>query len=235
MVGGAIVGGIDWHWIFWLNVPIGLALVPLATRRLTESFGPRPQLDVPGLVLAAAGALAVTWALVRASSIGWGSTEIIVSLLAGVALLGAFLAWEQRAHSPMLPLALFRQRSFASANAVSFCMYASLFGAAFLMAQFLQTALGHSPLGAGIRMLPWTGAPMLISPLAGALSERYGNRPFMVLGLALQAVGLGWVAMVAAPGMRLPAAGLGADTGWRGDRDVLPHGRKRRDELRGAS
>jgi EmrB/QacA subfamily drug resistance transporter len=208
VVGGAIVGGLNWHWIFWLNVPIGLALVPLATRRLNESFGPRPELDVPGLVLAAAGALAVTWALVRANSIGWGSAEIIASLLAGVILIGMFLAWEQRVHSPMLALVLFRQRSFASANAVSFCMYASLFGAAFLMAQFLQTALGHSPLGAGIRLLPWTGAPMLISPLAGALSERYGNRPFMVLGLALQAAGLGWVALIAAPGMGYLQLGL---------------------------
>jgi EmrB/QacA subfamily drug resistance transporter len=201
VVGGAIVGGINWHWIFWLNVPIGLALIPLAARRLSESFGPRPQLDIIGLALAAAGALGVTWGLVRANAVGWGSAEIIVSLLAGATLIGMFLAWERRARSPMLPLVLFRQRAFASANAVSFCMYASLFGAAFLMAQFLQTALGHSPLGAGIRLLPWTAAPMVISPLAGALSERYGNRPFMVLGMALQAIGLGWVALIAAPGM----------------------------------
>ena len=201
VVGGAIVGGINWHWIFWLNVPIGFALMPLAAKRLSESFGPRPELDIVGLGLAAGGALGVTWGLVRANAAGWGSAEIVASLLTGATLGGMFLAWERRARNPMLPLALFRQRGFASANAVSFCMFASLFGAVFLMAQFLQTALGHSPLGAGLRLLPWTAAPMVIAPLAGALSERYGNRPFMVCGLALQAIGLGWVALIAAPGM----------------------------------
>jgi EmrB/QacA subfamily drug resistance transporter len=208
VVGGAIAGGINWHWIFWLNVPIGLALIPLAARKLSESFGPRPQLDIVGLALAAAGALGVTWGLVRANAAGWGSAEVIASLLAGATLIGAFLAWERRARSPMLALVLFRRRGFASANAVSFCMYASLFGAVFLMAQFLQSALGQSPLGAGIRLLPWTGAPMVIAPLAGALSERYGNRPFMVLGLALQAIGLGWVALIAAPGMGYAELGV---------------------------
>jgi EmrB/QacA subfamily drug resistance transporter len=208
VVGGAIVGGISWHWIFWLNVPIGLALMPLAARRLSESFGPRPQLDIVGLVLAAAGALGLTWGLVRANSVGWGSVEIIASLLAGMTLIGAFLAWERRAPSPMLPLSLFRDRTFASANAVSFFSYASLFGTLFLMAQFLQIALGHSPLGAGIRMLPWTAAPMVIAPLAGALSQRYGNRPFMAIGLALQAIGIGWVAAIAAPGMGYTQLGI---------------------------
>jgi EmrB/QacA subfamily drug resistance transporter len=208
VVGGAIVGGINWHWIFWLNVPIGLVLAPLALRRLSESFGPRPQLDIAGLGLAGAGALGITWALVRANSVGWGSAEVVASLLVGLTLIGMFLAWEQRARNPMLPLGLFRERAFASANAVSFCMYASLFGAVFLMAQFLQTALGYSPLGAGIRLLPWTAAPMVISPLAGALSERYGSRPFMVLGMALQAIGLGWVALIAAPAMGYAELGL---------------------------
>jgi EmrB/QacA subfamily drug resistance transporter len=201
VVGGAIAGGINWHWIFWLNVPIGLALMPLAARRLTESFGPRPQLDLVGLGLAGAGAFGLTWALVRANAVGWGSVEIITSLVAGAALIGVFLEWERRARTPMLPLALFRDRTFVSANAVSFFMYAGLFGTLFLMAQFLQVALGNSPLGAGIRLLPWTGAPMLIAPLAGALSERYGTRPFMAAGLALQTIGLGWIALIAKPGM----------------------------------
>jgi EmrB/QacA subfamily drug resistance transporter len=216
VVGGAIVGGINWHWIFWLNVPIGLALMPLAARRLSESFGPRPNLDIVGLGLAAAGGLGVTWGLVRANAVGWGSVEIIASLLADVVLIGAFLAWEARARSPMLPLALFRDRGFASANAVSFFMYASLFGTLFLMAQFLQIALGYSPLAAGIRMLPWTAAPMVVAPIAGALADRLGNRPFMVLGLALQAIGLGWIALVAAPdmgyielGLAMTVAGIG--------------------------
>jgi EmrB/QacA subfamily drug resistance transporter len=201
VVGGAVVSGISWHWIFWLNVPVGIALIPLATARLTESYGPRPQLDVPGLLLAGAGALGLTWGLVRANSAGWGSAEVIATLLSGVTLVAAFLAWERRARSPMLPLALFRARGFAAANAVSFFMYAGLFGALFLMAQLLQTALGYSPLGAGLRLLPWTAPPMVIAPIAGALADRYGNRPFMVLGLALQAIGYAWIALIVAPGM----------------------------------
>ena len=201
VVGGAVAGGLDWHWIFWLNVPIGLAVVPLAATRITESFGPRPQLDVPGLVLAGLGSLGLTWGLVRGNAAGWASAEVLGTLAAGAVLVYAFLAWERRTRTPMLPLSLFRERGFAGANAVSFCMYAGLFGALFLMSQFLQIALGHSPLGAGLRLLPWTAAPMLIAPLAGTLADRYGNRPFMVLGLAMQALGLAWVATIAAPGM----------------------------------
>lgn len=207
VVGGAIVGGISWHWIFWLNVPIGLALIPLSISRLTESFGPRSQLDISGLVLAGAGFFGITWGLVRANRIGWGSTETVTSLIAGGLLLGAFLWWEGRTTTPMLSAKLFRSRAFNAANGVSFFMFASLFGVLFLMMQFLQTALGYSPLAAGLRTLPWTGAPMLIAPIAGALADRYGGKPFMLGGLALQAAGLGWIAAIAKPGMNyLPLA-----------------------------
>ena len=201
VVGGAIIDGIDWHWIFWLNVPIGLVLAPLAANRLSESYGPRPQLDVIGLVLAGTGVLGLTWGLVRSSAIGWDSGEVLAALAAGASLLSVFLAWERRAASPMLPLALFRERGFVAGNAVSFFMYAALFGALFLISQLLQTALGNSPFQAGLRILPWTAAPMVIAPLAGTLADRYGNRLFMAIGLALQALGLAWVAVIAKPGM----------------------------------
>jgi EmrB/QacA subfamily drug resistance transporter len=201
VVGGAVVDGINWHWIFWLNVPIGLALIPLAARRLTESFGPRPQLDMAGLVLVGTGFLTVTWGLVRANTVGWGTTEVIGTLVAGAVLLGLFLAWEQRTSSPMLPLALFRRRGFVTPLGVGFFLFAGLFGALFLMMQLFQTALGYSPLQAGFRILPWTATPLVIAPLAGTLANRFGTRPFMVLGMALQAIGLGWVAAIAAPGM----------------------------------
>jgi EmrB/QacA subfamily drug resistance transporter len=216
IVGGAVIDGINWHWIFWLNVPVGIVLIPLAASRLTESFGPRPRLDIVGLVLGGAGLLGVTWGLVRSSSIGWHAGEVIGSLAAGAAILVAFVAWERRARDPMLPLALFRRRAFTSANGVSFFMYAALFGALFLMTQFLETGLGYSPLAAGLRILPWTAAPLLIAPLAGTLADRFGNRPFMAVGLALQAIGLGWVALIAKPGMgyaelavALTVAGIG--------------------------
>jgi MFS family permease len=143
----------------------------------------------------------MTWGLVRGNTVGWLSGEVTAALLVGLTLLGAFVRWERRTADPMLPLALFRSRGFTAANVVSFFMYAGLFGALFLMAQLLQTALGYSPLQAGLRLLPWTLPPMFIAPLAGALADRYGNRPFMVLGLALQAAGYAWVASIAAPGM----------------------------------
>ena len=208
VVGGAVVSGIDWHWIFWLNVPIGLALLPLARARLTESFGPQPQLDFPGLALAGIGVLGLTWGLVRANSVGWASAEVLAALVAGAIVLAAFVGWERRAAAPMLPLRLFRARGFAAANGVSFFMYAGLFGALFLMSQLLQTALGYSPLEAGIRLLPWTVPPMVIAPLAGTLADRYGNRPFMALGLVLQAIGYAWIALIAAPGMSYAELGI---------------------------
>jgi EmrB/QacA subfamily drug resistance transporter len=208
VVGGAVVDGLDWHWMFWLNVPIGLVLIPLARRRLAESFGPGGPLDIVGLVLVGAGLLAVTWGLVRANGAGWESAEVTSAFVLGVALIGAFVTWERRSRAPMLPIALFRERGFVTANAVSFFMYAGLFGALFLMSQFLQTALGYSPLGAGVRLLPWTMPPMVIAPIAGVLADRYGNRPFMVLGLALQALGYSWVALIAHPGVGYAALGL---------------------------
>jgi EmrB/QacA subfamily drug resistance transporter len=201
VVGGAIVGGISWHWIFWLNVPVGLALIPLSISRLTESFGPRSQLDIGGLLLAGAGCLGITWGLIRANQVGWASTQTVVALVAGGLLVAAFLSWERRTATPMLSAALFRSRGFNAANGVSFFMYASLFGVLFLMMQFLQTALGYSPLQAGLRTLPWTGAPMVVAPIAGMLADRYGGKPFMLTGLAMQAAGLGWIAAIAKPGM----------------------------------
>lgn len=201
VIGGAVISGIDWHWIFWLNVPIGLAVIPIASRRLTESRGPRPHLDLPGLGLAAGGVLGLTWAAVRANTTGWSSPEVIVALSVGAILLAAFIAWQRRARAPMVSPALFRSRTFTAANAVSFCMYAGLSGALFLMSQLLQTGLGYSPLQAGIRLLPWTLPPMFVAPVAGALAQRYGSRPFMVCGLALQAAGYAWVASIAAPGV----------------------------------
>jgi EmrB/QacA subfamily drug resistance transporter len=216
VLGGAVVDGIGWHWIFWLNVPLGLALIPLALTRLTESFGPRPQLDMPGLALAGAGLLAAAWGLMRATDQGWGSAEVLASLASGVAIMAAFVAWERRTTTPMLPLGLFKDRTFTSANLVGFFLTAGLFGAVFLMSQFFQTALGHSPLQAGVRLLPWTATPMIFAPIAGALADRYGNRVFMALGLALQGIGLAWVAAIATPdvgyaelGVALTIAGIG--------------------------
>jgi EmrB/QacA subfamily drug resistance transporter len=201
VVGGAIVQGISWQWIFWLNVPVGLIAAALSALRLRESRGPRPQLDIAGLVLVGAGLFALTWAPVRAPSVGWGSAEVTGSLIAGVALMAGFLAWERRARYPMLPLAYFRLRAFSTANAVIFFQFISLIGSLFFITQLFQVGLGYSPLGAGLRILVWMAMPMLVAPVAGALADRIGNRPFMFSGLVLQAVGLGWLAAVTRPGV----------------------------------
>ena len=195
LVGGAVVDGISWQWIFWLNVPVGLVLLPLATR-LQESHGPDRALDLPGLALASLGLLGLVWGLVHGNAEGWASTEIVGSLAAGALALVAFVAWERRASQPMLPMRLFRSRAFSAANGASLFMYFGMFGSIFLLTQFFQTAQGYSPLEAGLRVLPWTAMPMVVAPIAGALSDRVGGRPFMALGLGLQAVGLAWIAAV---------------------------------------
>jgi EmrB/QacA subfamily drug resistance transporter len=201
IVGGAIVQGLSWQWIFWLNVPIGLAAAALSASRLRESRGPRPQLDIIGLILAGAGLFALTWAPVRAPSAGWGSAEVTGALAAGVLLVAGFLAWERRARYPMLPLAYFRRRAFSTANAVIFFQFMSLIGSLFFITQLFQIGLGYSPLGAGLRILVWMAMPMLVAPVAGALADKIGNKPFMFFGLVLQAAGLGWLAFVTEPGV----------------------------------
>ena len=200
LVGGAVTQGLDWHWIFWINVPIGVAAAALATWRLTESRGPAARLDLPAVGLVSAGAAGVVWGLVRGNEAGWTSPETLAALTLGVLLLAAFVAWEDRVPEPMLPLGLFRRRAFAAAGATAFLMSASIFSAAFLASQYFQLVLGYSPLGTGLRFLPWTATPVAVAPLAGMLSDRVGRRPVMVLGLLLQGAGLGWIAFVATLG-----------------------------------
>jgi EmrB/QacA subfamily drug resistance transporter len=199
LVGGAVVSGISWHWIFWLNVPIGLVLAPLAWSRLAESHGPATKLDLPGLGLASAGLFGLVWGLVRGNSVGWASPEIVGALAAGVALLGAFVWWELRTATPMLPMRFFRNRTFALANISSLFMFFGMFGSIFLLAQFFQTVQGYSPLQSGLRILPWTAMPIFVAPIAGALSDRVGGEKLMGLGLAFQATGLAWIAAVSTP------------------------------------
>jgi EmrB/QacA subfamily drug resistance transporter len=196
LVGGAVIEGISWQWVFWLNVPVGLLLIPLAIARLRESHGPDKALDLPGLGLASAGLLGVVWGLVNGNADGWTSPSIVASLSGGVALLIAFVMWELRTKEPMLPMRFFRNRGFSAANAASLAMSFGMFGSIFLLTQFFQTAQGYSPLEAGLRVLPWTAMPMVVAPIAGALSDKIGSRPILAVGLALQAVGLAWIAAV---------------------------------------
>jgi EmrB/QacA subfamily drug resistance transporter len=199
LVGGAVVSGISWHWIFWINVPIGVVLVPLALSRLSESRGPAAALDLRGLALAAPGLLGITYAVIRGQALGWTSSTILASFIAGFGFLIAFVAWERRAAAPMLPMRFFRSRGFVATNGLSFAMFFGMFGSIFLLAQFFQTTQGYSPLEAGLRTLPWTGMPIIVAPIAGILSDRIGSRPLMAAGLALQATAMAWLAVIVTP------------------------------------
>ena len=198
VVGGAITEGISWQWIFWVNVPIGLVVAPLAARLLIESYGPDRGLDPRGLLLAIAALFPITFGVIRASELGWGSTTVVVSLAAGIVLFLGFLIVEARAREPMLPLRFFRSRAFSATNAASFAMFFGIFGSIFFLSQFFVTVQGYNPLQAGVRILPWTAMPIFVAPVAGLLSDRVGARPLMALGLALQAFAMFWVARIAA-------------------------------------
>ena len=197
VVGGGVVQAIGWHWIFWINLPVGLAVLPVAVMRFRESYGGHPRLDIAGLVLATAGLFSITWAIVRTDSIGWGSTGVILPLLVGVAIMAAFLLWERRTPHPMLSLALFRRASFSAANAIGFCLFASVFGGLFLMSQFFQTAQGRTPLQTGAALLAWSAWGFFVAPATGRAAGRYGNRPFMFAGLVLWTAGLACLAIIA--------------------------------------
>jgi EmrB/QacA subfamily drug resistance transporter len=195
LVGGAVVEGISWEWIFWVNVPVGLILLALSTQ-LQETRGPDKALDIPGVSLVSTGALGIVWGLIHGHGDGWTSAGVVGSIAAGAVLVAAFIAWELRTHQPMLPMRLFRNRAFAAANGASLLMYFGMFGSIFLLVQFFQTAQGYPPLEAGLLLLPWTAMELFVAPVAGALSDRIGGRPLMATGLALQALGLAWIAAV---------------------------------------
>jgi EmrB/QacA subfamily drug resistance transporter len=201
VIGGAVTQGIAWEWIFWLNVPIAAAAIPLVLSRIEESHGADTRIDVRGLAVLLVGSLGVVWGLVRGNAAGWDSFEVVGSIAAGLVAIAGFIAWERRAREPMLPPRLFRSRAFSAGNAAAFFMTASLFGAVFFLAQFLQTGLGNDPLGAGLRLLPWTATLFFVAPVAGALADRIGERPLATAGLTLQAFGMAWIALIAEPGM----------------------------------
>jgi EmrB/QacA subfamily drug resistance transporter len=204
LVGGAVTEGIAWQWIFWINVPIALVLLLLVRGRMPESFGPRTRVDAGGLLLQGAGALGVVWALVRGNSAGWSSVEVLGTLVLGLLLLVAFVLWESRVREPMLPIRLFGSRGFSAGNVASFLLYASTLSSAFFIAQYLQVSLGYGPLGAGLRMLPWTATLFVVAPVAGALVNRVGERPLVIAGLFLQAAGMAWLSLIVAADLAYP-------------------------------
>lgn len=201
LLGGAVIEGISWPWIFWLNVPVAAVLIPLCLTRIEESRGPQTGIDVPGLALVTGGAFGIVWGLVRANSVGWGSAEVVLALALGAVLVAAFAVWESRADEPMLPPRLFRSRAFSAGNVAVFFHWGSALGAVFFMAQFLQVGLGYGPLHAGMGLMPWGATTVIVPQVVGRLVGRFGERPFIVAGLTLNALGLLAIALIARPGV----------------------------------
>ncbi|ELP61974.1 DHA2 family efflux MFS transporter permease subunit [Streptomyces turgidiscabies] len=199
LIGGTLTQHLSWQWIFWVNVPIGLALIPVSLLKLKESHGPNQSLDLIGTALASGGLFGIIYALVRGNADGWTSAPILGGLIGGAVLLIAFVRYELRTEHPMLPMRLFRHRSFSAINIASLLMFLGMFGAIFLLSQYLQLVGGYSPIEAGVRMLPWTAMPMIAGPLAGVLSDRVGGGPVVAVGMALNAVGLALWALAVEP------------------------------------
>jgi EmrB/QacA subfamily drug resistance transporter len=204
LVGGAIVQTLSWQWIFWLNLPIGAVLVPLVRTRLGESDRVARKLDYAGVGLVSVAALGLMWGLIRGNESGWASAEVVVAFVAGAAALAGFVGWELRTRTPLIPMGFFASRGFSAGNGSAFLLFASIFSGAFFFAQFLQVVLQQGPLGAGLRLAPWTATLFLVAPVAGKQVNKFGERPLVVTGLLMQAAGYGWIALVAAPNLAYP-------------------------------
>lgn len=219
-VGGIIAQHVGWEAIFWVNVPIAVVVIVLVRLKVAESFGPEAALDTRGLVLVTGGALGLVWGLVRGNQEGWASPAVLMALALGAGLLLGFVAWQRRASAPMLPLGLFRSRGFSAGTAASFLLFGALYGSVFFLAQFMQAGLGYTPMEAGLRLVPWTATLFVIAPMAGAIADKLGDRPVLVGGLVLNAVGLAWIAAVAAPDLGygslvMPLIVTGSVPRWR--------------------
>lgn len=204
LVGGAVTEGLSWQWIFWINLPVALVSLPLTLRAIGETKGVDRSLDLRGMVLVAAAVTLAVWGIVEAGTAGWGSAAVVAPLAATAALVGVFIWWERRAPAPLLPLGFYSSRAFSLSNVVSLAMFFGVFGSIFFLAQYLQGALGYGPLEAGLRTLPWTAMPMIVAPIAGALIDRVGGARLMAIGLALQGLGLAWIASIATVGLSYP-------------------------------
>src|SRR6266571_6170008 len=204
LVGGAIVQSLSWQWIFWLNLPIGAVLMPLVRMRLGESDRVARKFDPAGVGLVSVVALGLMWGLIRGNESGWASAEVVVAFVAGAAALAGFVGWELRTPAPLISMRFFASRAFSAGNAAGFLLFACIFSGAFFFAQFLQIVLRHGPMATGLLLAPWTGALFMVAPVAGKQVNRIGARPLVMAGLLLQAVGFGWIALIAEPGLTYP-------------------------------
>lgn len=205
VVGGAVVEGVSWQAIFWLNVPVAVAALPLLLFAVSESKGSWQRLDLVGTGLLGVAVFAGIWGIVRGNDEGWSSLEVLAPLVTAGVLIPVYLGWARGRAYAVLPLRLFSSRGFSAANAVGLTFTIGIFGAVFLLSQYLQVVQGYSPLEAGLRTLPWTAAPMVVAPIAGALVSRVGVRVLLIFGLSLQSGALVWFAWLTENGSAYPA------------------------------
>jgi EmrB/QacA subfamily drug resistance transporter len=204
LVGGVIVQNLTWQWIFWINVPIAAVLIPLVLVRLEKNTGSARGLDYAGIALVSAAAFGLVWGLIRGNESGWASAEVVAALAGGAFALVVFIGWELCADDPLIPMRFFATRAFSAGNAAAFLLFACIFSGAFFFAQFLQIVLRHGPMATGLLLAPWTGALFMVAPVAGKQVNRIGARSLVMAGLLLQAVGFGWIALIAEPGLTYP-------------------------------
>jgi len=218
VIGGAVVEGVNWQAIFWLNVPVAVVAVPLMLFAVRESKGDWRKLDLFGTLLLGGAVFLGIWGIVHGNDDGWGSSRVLIPLVAAALLVPAYVVHARgRAHA-VLPLRLFSSRGFSTANAIGLTFTLGMFGAVFLLAQYLQVVQGYSPFEAGVRTLPWTAAPMVVAPIAGVLAARTGVRVLLLTGLLMQMGALVWLASAAeaeaayggfVPGLILAGVGMG--------------------------
>ncbi len=200
VIGGAVVEGVSWQAIFWLNVPVAVVAVPLLLVAIQESRGTWQRLDWVGVLMLGGAVFLGVWGIVHGNDDGWSDPRVVVPLVVAGLLLPAYVAWARGRSYAVLPLRLFASRSFSVANVIALFFTLGMFGTVFLLSQYLQIVQGYSPLEAGVRTLPWTAAPMVVAPIAGALAPRVGLRPLLSLGLVLQTASLVWFAVLTETG-----------------------------------
>ncbi|MDF1602972.1 MFS transporter [Nocardioides sp. YIM 152315] len=205
VIGGAVVDGVSWQAIFWLNVPVALVAVPLLLAAIPESRGAWQRLDLPGVLMLGGAVFLGVWGIVHGNDDGWADPRVLVPLVLAALLVPAYVVWARGRAYAVLPLRLFSSRTFSVANVIALFFTLGMFGTVFLLAQYLQIVQGYSPLEAGIRTLPWTAAPMVVAPVAGALASRVGLRPLLTTGLVLQSASLVWFAWLTESASAYPA------------------------------
>ncbi|MCO5998061.1 DHA2 family efflux MFS transporter permease subunit [Actinoallomurus rhizosphaericola] len=185
LIGGAILYFLPWQWIFWVNVPIGVTLIVLSFFSIEETKGDVRRLDLIGLIIATTAIVLLLQALIRVGSVRWYDPAMLVGLVAGIIGFFVFVRWEQRCSHPMIPLAMFRNKSFTGGCLASFALGAGLYGNAFIFTQYLELVLGANSIGVGLRLLPWVALAPFVAPVAGVLADRLGERPIVTAALAM--------------------------------------------------